>query len=78
MIQETDYTALLQTIERMQKELQDLQREVVQLRILQSGKRGNKQRSFKSLYGIFPPGNTTMEDFREARRGGTPRSLRNL
>ena len=76
MQKEIDYTALLQTIEKMQKELRVLQHKVMKLQLKQNHKQRNKKRSFKSLYGIFPPLPTTMEDYREVRRSGTPRSLR--
>jgi hypothetical protein len=36
MQQEIDYTALLQTIEKMQKELRALQHDVIKLRMQQS------------------------------------------
>ena len=76
MIQEVNYSDLLQTIEKMQEELRALHQEVVKLRILQAGKADKDHKPFKALRGIFPPAKLTMDDFREVRRSGTPHSPR--
>ena len=72
---EVSMGTVLQTIARMEHELQMLRVQVAKLAAQQTHKR-NGRRKAKSLYGILPPINLSMEDYRAVRRSGTPRSLR--
>ena len=78
MQQEIEITTLFQTISKLEKELRELRSQVAQLAAQQDRQRVGKRKpksngaaKLKSGYGMFPPSNTTMEDFRDARASWT-------
>lgn len=72
--QKGDVAQLLQSIDRMESELQRLRQEVLDL--IKRQRRPAREAKSGSLYGVLPPASTPLEEFRQVRRSGTPRALK--
>jgi len=73
MSQQTNQTRLLKMLDQLELDLSELRRALTMSHSQSKRKTGTKRKVSRSLYGVFPRSDATMQDFRQARQNWSRR-----